>query len=100
MIGLFSGMGSGNPVGGLASLLGGGTGLTGILDKTLLSQMMEDDGKSNLLGQLLQGGTMGAQSLIPIFARETGMVPMMSSGLAEDMLMPSIVPAFNQGTML
>lgn len=82
MIGLFSGMGSGQPVGGLESLLGG-AGLTGILGKTLLSRMIEDDGKSNLLGQLLQGGTMGPQSLIPIFARETGMVP-----------------AFNQGTML
>lgn len=95
MIGLFSGMGSEQPAGGLAGLLGG-AGLTGILGKTLLSQMVEDDGKSNLLGQLLQGG----MSLMPIFERETGTVPMMSSGLAENMLMPSIVPAFNQGTML
>ncbi len=102
MMGIFSGLGAKNPLGGIAGLLGGGTGLTGMLDKALYTSMAKSQGKNNLLGQLLQGGDTGIQSLMPIFGQPTGIIPTQSSGLTEDMLMPNgdLVPVYTQGTML
>ena len=102
MMGIFSALKENNPIGGIAGLLGGGTGLTGMLDKALYTQMAKSQGKNNLLGQLLSGGGTGIQSLMPIFGQPTGIIPTQSSGLTEDMLMPNgdIVPVYNQGTML
>ena len=102
MMGIFSALKENNPLGGIAGLLGGGTGLTGMLDKALYTSMAKSQGKNNLLGQLLQGGGAGVQSLMPIFGQPTGIIPTQSSGLTEDMLMPNgdIVPVYTQGTML
>ena len=102
MMGIFSALKENNPIGGIADLLGVGTGLTGMLDKALYTQMAKSQGKNNLLGQLLSGGGTGIQSLMPIFGQPTGIIPTQSSGLTEDMLMPNgdIVPVYNQGTML
>lgn len=94
MLGIFSGLGEKNPLGGIAGLLGGGMGVTGMFDNALLSQMGKAKGKGNLLGQLLLGGNTGVQSLMPIFGQPTGIIPNSSSGLAQDMLMPT------QGIML
>lgn len=94
MLGIFQGLGAKNPLGGIAGLLGGGMGVTGMLDNSLLSQMAKAEGKGNLLGQLLLGGGSGPAGVLPIFAQPTGIIPNSSSGLAQDMLMP------NQGTML
>lgn len=94
MLGIFSGLGAKNPLGGIAGLLGGGMGITGMLDNALASQMAKEGGKDNLLGQLLLGRHTGPAGIMPIFVQPTGINPNSSSGLARDMLMP------NQGTML
>ena len=102
MLGIFQGLGEKNPLGGIAGLLGGGMGVTGMLDNALYTQMAKAQGKGNLLGQLLSGGGTGVQALMPIFGQPTGIIPDGSSGLAKDMLMPNgdIVPVYTQGTML
>jgi hypothetical protein len=102
MLGIFQGLGAKNPLGGIADLLGGGQGVTGMLDNALYTQMAKSQGKDNLLGQLLSDGGTGIQALMPIFGQPTGIIPKSSSGLAQDMLMPNgdIVPVYNQGTML
>ena len=94
MLGIFSGLGAKNPLGGIAGLLGGGMGVTGMFDNALLSQMAKAKGKENLLGQLLLGRHTGPAGILPIFAQPTGIIPNSSSGLAQDMLMPT------QGTTL
>ena len=102
MMGIFSALKENTPIGGIADLLGGGTGLTGMLDKALYTSMAKSQGKGNLLGQLLSGGGTGVQALMPIFGQPTGIIPTQSSGLTEDMLMPNgdVVPVYTQGTML
>jgi hypothetical protein len=102
MLGIFQGLGAKNPLGGILGLLGGGSGVTGMLDNALYTQMAKSQGKGNLLGQLLSGNGTGVQSLMPIFGQPTGIIPKSSSGLAQDMLMPNgdVVPVYNQGTML
>ena len=94
MLGIFQGLGAKNPLGGIAGLLGGGAGFTGMLDNALYTQMGKAKGKENLLGQLLLGSPLGgspaSKALMPIFMSSGSS----SSGLAQDMLMP------NQGRML
>ena len=102
MLGIFSALKENTPIGGIAGLLGGGTGFTGMLDKALYNQMAKASGRGNLLGQLLLGGGEGALPIMPIFGQPTGIIPKSSSGLVQSMLMPNggIVPVYNRGTML